>query len=255
MEPILAQSIIISISLVGFAVWGLLAFFSRRSELGIRDQKRFVTISGIYLLGWLLLTSLIGYAGEFQVTPSTRFPPIALGIGTTLLAGIVLLQRSRLLGTVVRAIPIEWLVGIQVYRVFGLFFLALFTSGGLPAEFALPAGYGDVAVGLAAPVVAYAAYKGFRRSSLAVWSWNSFAATDLVVAVTLGFLSSPGQFHVIALANPNLLVTAYPLVLVPVFAVPLSMLLHIATFKRLTAQTAATFDQLQSGRSVPGGAH
>ena len=253
MEPILSWLILISIGSVGIAVWALLAFFAQRSELNMIEQRRFITISGIYLLGWFLLVLLLGFEGAFQVTPSTRFPPIALGIGTVLLAGTVLLQRSRLLDGVVRAIPLQWLVGIQVYRVFGLFFLTLYALGELPAEFALPAGIGDVAVGIAAPIVAYLVYKGFRRSDLAVWSWNSFAAIDLVVAVTLGFLSSPGQFHMIALANPNQLVTAYPLVLVPVFAVPLSMLLHIATFKRLTAHTATAFDRLPSDRSVPTG--
>ena len=66
-------------------------------------------------------------------------------------------------------------------------------------------------------------------------SWNIAGILDLVVAVATGFLSSPGPFQALALENPNILITAFPLVLVPVFAVPLSILLHLATLKRLKA--------------------
>jgi hypothetical protein len=51
-----------------------------------------------------------------------------------------------------RADPPPWLIGIQLYRVLGLNFLVLYALGRLPAEFALPAGVGDVIVGLAAPL-------------------------------------------------------------------------------------------------------
>src|SRR6266581_3800783 len=96
------------------------------------------------------------------------------------------------------------------------------------------------AVGLAAPVVGYLFYKGARWSCLAVLSWNVAGILDLVVAVATGFLSSPGPFQVLALETPNELITAFPLVLVPVFAVPLSILLHLAALKRLKAVLGAT---------------
>src|SRR5262249_7933051 len=62
--------------------------------------------------------------------------------------------------------------------------------------------------------------------------------TDLVVAVTLGALTSPSTFHPSALGSPGYLTSRLPLVLIPVFAVPLSALLHVATFRRLRATSA-----------------
>jgi len=146
-----------------------------------------------------------------------------------------LLSRSSALNAVIAAIPLPWLPGVQLYRVVGFNFLVLYALGRLPGEFAIPAGAGDVVVGLAAPVVGYLFYKGYRWSCLAVLSWNIAGILDLVVAVATGFLTSPGPFQTLALETPNELITAFPLVLVPLYAVPLSILLHLAALKRLKA--------------------
>ena len=165
------------------------------------------------------------------------------------------MSRSLSLKTVMEAIPLPWLVGVQLYRVLGFNFLLLSSLGRLPGEFALPAGWGDVMVGLAAPGVGYLLYKGYRWSCLAALGWNVVGILDLVVAVAMGFLSSPGPFQALALANPNMLITAFPLVLVPLYAVPLSILLHLAALRRLKVAVASSSqeDFKCSGQSRHGG--
>ena len=49
---------------------------------------------------------------------------------------------------------------------------------------------------------------------------------DLVTAVTLGVLTSPGPLQRLALDHPNLLTSSYPTVMTPAFAVPFSLILH-----------------------------
>ncbi|HLC10888.1 MAG TPA: hypothetical protein VJL56_03470 [Candidatus Bathyarchaeia archaeon] len=235
MPSIIAWTIWSSIVFIAFSVWGLLMFYAHRSTLETEARKRFAVASGVYLLGWLVLAFVLGSAGVFQATPSRAFSPVAVGIAVAVLTGMFLLSRSSTLNAVIAAIPLPWLVGVQLYRVLGLNFLVLYALGSLPAEFAIPAGVGDVVVGLTAPVVGYLFYKGYRWSCLAVLGWNIVGILDLVVAVATGFLSSPGPFQVLALETPNELITAFPLVLVPVFAVPLSILLHLAALKRLKA--------------------
>ena len=66
-----------------------------------------------------------------------------------------------------------------------------------------------------------------------VGAWNLLGLLDLVVAVTLGFLSSPSPFQMLAFDAPNDLITAFPLVMVPAFAVPLSVILHLASLAKL----------------------
>jgi hypothetical protein len=53
------------------------------------------------------------------------------------------------------------------------------------------------------------------------------------VAVTTGFLTSPSAVQRFALEAPNDLISAFPLVLVPTFLVPISIVLHVASLKKL----------------------
>ena len=115
----------------------------------------------------------------------------------------------------------------------GLIFLLLLGEGLLPAAFALPAGSGDVAVGLLAPLVAIAYARGANGREMLVRAWNVLGLADLVVAVTTGFLTSPSSFQMLAFEAPNKLIAAFPLVMVPVFAVPLAVILHVASLAKL----------------------
>lgn len=56
----------------------------------------------------------------------------------------------------------------------------------------------------------------------------------------MGALTSPGLPHLLALDTPNLLITSYPLVMVPTFAVPLALMLHGLVLLRLKGETAST---------------
>lgn len=158
-------------------------------------------------------------------------PPVITAVGRA---------RSGSVASLVAAIPLPWLVAAQVYRLGGGIFLLLLAGGGLPWQFALPAGIGSattgcVAVVAAAPLAHKAA--GARR---AVYGWCRFGIADLVVAITMGAMTSRGRVHLLAFEAPNLLITPYPLVVVPTFAVPLALILHGLVLWRLRRETAST---------------
>ena len=58
------------------------------------------------------------------------------------------------------------------------------------------------------------------------------------MAVTTGFLTAPSPLQLLSLNAPNELISAFPLAMVPVFAVPLSVLLHFAALAKLRAATS-----------------
>jgi hypothetical protein len=158
----------------------------------------------------------------------------AASLGLSLLIGLVLLLRSGRIGQLLDAIPASWLVGVQVYRIFGSVFLVGWLNGSLPGVFAVPAGAGDTLVGiLALPVAALLAApaRGARTAAIA---WNVLGILDLVDAVALGFLSSPGPQQLIrtGFSGPSPL-SAYPLVMIPAFAVPMSLLMHALSLRQL----------------------
>lgn len=178
------------------------------------------------LLAWFAVAHVIGQANVYWAPHNLRLPTIPLGIILPIIVAVPLLLRSRRIAALVDAIPLSWLVGVQVYRVIGGVFLVLWWDERLPEEFALPAGIGDVAVGILAVVVAGMLVSGTANARSSAYAWCLFGIADLVVAVTLGTLTSPGTLHLLAPDQPNLLITAYPLVMVPTFAVPLSIILH-----------------------------
>jgi hypothetical protein len=127
---------------------------------------------------------------------------------------------------IVDATPLSWLVGAQAYRALGAIFLILLGMGQLPWQFALPAGCGDFLTGVLAIAVATIAGSGSASGRKAVYTWNVFGILDLVVALGMGFLTSPSPLQLLAFNHPNLLVSRYPLVMIPAFMVPLSLILH-----------------------------
>jgi hypothetical protein len=107
-------------------------------------------------------------------------------------------------------------------------FLLYLAPGHLPALFALPAGLGDIATGIAALFVAHRLARGTGRRA-ALW-FNAFGMTDLVVALTPGALTG---FQLLNVTPSGVPLTELPLALVPTAGVPLLFALHITSVSAL----------------------
>jgi hypothetical protein len=163
-----------------------------------------------------------------------------------LLAGLLPLLLSPTFRQIVRAIPQTWLVGVHMIRIGGFLFLALLDMRLLPAEFALPAGYGDITVGLLAVGLLYllAQRKPYTRG-LTI-GWNLLGLLDFVVAITTGF-SAVGTFVAqIAVAGGSPLYVNY-VGIVPSYGVPLYALLHIySLFQLLSGHVDETTREVEA---------
>jgi hypothetical protein len=223
-------------------LWGLRSAISQ-AELSPRQQRRSFWAGTALLVGWFFAALLPSWLGFYQGAPK-RILTIEFGLLFPIIAGVIFYLKSSALRHIAAAAPQTLLVGIQSYRVLGIIFLVLFAGGALPGVFALPAGTGDVAVGLAAPAVAFAFARGLRGSAGLARAWNLFGLADLVVAVTNGFLSSPSPVQKFAFDTPNTLITAFPLVMVPVFLVPLAILLHLASLAKLVLNQPSSHEAI-----------
>ena len=210
-----------------------------------RDQGRAARISAVILFGWFGAAIALGSLGVYR-GGSDRVPTIQYGLLVPILIGALLILRSSTLARVLDAVPQHWLIGVQSYRVLGIIFLVLYGAGKLPGVFAWPAGLGDVLVGVLAPVVALTYARGPRDNADLVSAWNIFGIVDLIVAVTTGFTSSPSPFQLFAFDRPNELISAFPLVLIPTYLVPVSVLLHLASLAKLHR----TVRQMETQRSM-----
>jgi hypothetical protein len=206
-------------------------------------RRGIVVIVAIVLAAWFLLVVLLGAAGAFTSRPGTPPLPIAIGAAAPLLLFAASMWLSRAFRDFVLCLDLRLIAGIQAWRWAGLGFLALYAHHVLPAIFALPAGLGDIAVGVTAPwmMLALVREPGFATTATFI-RWNLFGILDLVVAVSIGTLSTlratgaPGEISTAPMAT-------LPLLLVPAFLVPIFLMLH----------SSALLQSRQLIRNRPGG--
>jgi hypothetical protein len=202
-----------------------------------------------FLAVWVALGLVLGDPANFPLVDNNarRLLSLAVGFGPLLFA-VALLATSSTVRALNRAMPPDWLIRVQVYRIAGFMFLyPLLYFGAVPAGFALPAAIGDVATGIMAPFIASAVQN--RRPHAFTWAivWNLFGILDLIVAPTAAILS---RAQVLAL---------YPISLVPLFiGPPLGILTHIYCLRNL--QIAGRHEpvfvtQTASASAPTGGAH
>lgn len=150
-------------------------------------------------------------------------PPAIFGIAVLspvllFLAGFV---SSRRFKEFALSLNPRTLTFVQSLRLEGFVFLVLASYGILPRMFALSAGWGDITIGATAAFAAiYLAKPAHRRSFI---FWQILGITDLVTAVVLGTLARFIEPHGVATTA----MTVLPLSVIPTFAVPLFLILHL----------------------------
>ena len=207
------------------------------SELN-EDHARVRTVVIAALALWFGVVVLLGAQGAFVGTPGS--PPLGIFFGFAIPLAVFFgayrgwgAFRAFVLGADLRL-----LAAMQAWRWAGFGFLALYAQGVLPGLFAFPAGLGDMAVGFTAPwivlgLIRNPSFAASRRHVI----WNILGIVDLVLAVTMGTLSSgflrglTGNVTTSAMAQ-------LPLLLIPAYFVPLFIMMHfsaLAQARRLKA--------------------
>ena len=202
------------------------------------DRTRTLRVSAAILLGWLAAAITLSAMGIYHVTSGDR-PTIQYGILLPILIGAFMIWRWEAAKRVLHAVPQQWLVSVQLFRALGAIFLILSATGTLPRLFALPAGVGDILVGLSAPVVGLAYARAPQKAAGLVAAWNVLGLLDLADALGLGFLTAPSRYALEVQPTSDLM-TVLPLVLIPVYLVPPFFVFHLASLTKLRREAGAT---------------
>jgi len=232
MTLILLQTIIQSIS--STLQW-LGLYVGIRALPGDKSRRlRWTLVSAAVFASWLVGIVLLAANDVFRADA----PRIPVALLSTLAVGYLFLL-SRTFREIVAGIPQHWLIAVQTFRILGGVFLVRYFQGQLPAIFAVPAGVGDVLTGLFAPLVAYWWFVGKPYARRAAIAWNLFGMADLVNAVAIGALTSGGGGGIV-----------FPIVLIPIYAVPRAFLMHsysLIGLLRGTARHPAPSESLHYG--------
>jgi hypothetical protein len=185
------------------------------------------SVVAVVLTAWFVLIVLLGASGAFATPPGVLPLPIAVGVTAPIVVFLSAYWMSRQFREFVLTADLRLVAGIHAWRAVGFGFLALYAYGVLPGLFALPAGLGDIAIGVTAPWIVLALIRrpDFAASKTFV-VWNLLGLLDLAVAVGTGALGS-GLATGIAGEITTAPMAQLPLVLVPAYLVPIFIMLHL----------------------------
>ncbi|MFZ1941592.1 MAG: hypothetical protein WBA18_02450 [Terracidiphilus sp.] len=184
-------------------------------------MSKYAKLSAWLVGAWFVVSITASALHLYQTGPDQ--PPLPLGLAalTPLLVFLVWFARSRPFREFTLSLSPRLLTLVQSWRIGGFAFVVLAAYRMLPNLFALPAGWGDIAIGFTAVWAALKLATPDNRRRFIVWQVLGIA--DLVNAVLLGTLTGVISPHGI----PTSLMTVLPLSVIPTFFVPLYTMIHV----------------------------
>src|SRR6201995_4877677 len=200
-----------------------------RAGLGRPRAGRLAGGAPFVLGGWLAASAVIADRGWYHTRLGHGVPwmPVAVvGFLGLLLALSRIPVVARVLGAPGMVARLE--LPHSFRAVDGLAFLIIMGLGHLPALWALPAGLGDIAAGVAAPFIARKLARGTGRRG-PLW-FNAFGLTDLIMPLTLGAVTA---YQLIPVTPSGAPISELPIAIVPTVGVPLLLDVHITSVTAL----------------------
>jgi hypothetical protein len=203
------------------------------------------------LTAWLIAAwfvfSITASAFHLYVTNPGQPPiPVLLAVLVPIAIFSIWYLRSKPFREFVLSLDPRALSSIHAFRWAGFVFIVLYAYRILPWYFALPAGLGDMAIGLTAlpvagPLAAQRRRAGFIR-------WNSLGIADLVIALSTAAGAGILAPHGISMEP----MTVLPMSVIPTFGVPLFLILHIICIAQARRWPAESYSRVtkQAGLSA-----
>ena len=186
-----------------------------------------------WLAAWFVVVVILAATRALYYEHGLGAPGLGIAVVVPIAVLCIAVARTQALRAEFHRVPLWLLVGVHVVRLLGISFIILYTAGRLPAPFAPIAGWGDIFVGATALPVAWLAYRQPTNVRPMLWVWNIVGVADLIAAVGLGVISSPGPLRLIFAEPSSAIMATLPWLLIPGFLVPLFFAIHIGIFIRL----------------------
>ena len=176
---------------------------------------------------WLAVALVLSATGVLFNPPRPALPAMILLPPILFLAAFA---RSRGLRQWIMGLNPRWPIGFHLVRApIGVIFLLMEAAGRLPAEFALKAGIGDILVGVATVGAMICLPLSSMINVRVVLTWNILGLADILMVIVVA------QRILFFGDDTAVLVelTRFPMLLVPVFIVPLVLITHFVVFAQL----------------------
>jgi len=193
----------------------------------------------IALVTWLMVTGVLALTGfylVFNVLP----PRLIFAVAPPLIFIAILFSTSK--GKVfINDLNIEQLTLLHVVRIPVEIGLHALFIGALIPELMTYDGYNlDILSGITAPIIYYFGFIKKKLNHTILLLWNFLCLALLINIVTLAILSTPSTFQQLAFDQPNIGVLYFPIIWLPAIIVPIVLLSHLVTIKKLLTTSKET---------------
>jgi hypothetical protein len=189
------------------------------------------------VVGWFAAACVAGLLGV--INEPDRPPLVLLGFIALPIVGFVgAYFASPSFRAFADGLSLPLLIGSHLWRFVGLGFVIAWLLGSLPAGFGIPEGFGDIIAAAGALVLLPRVRRGTASRGWLL-AWNTWGFVDLLSAITMGVLYSNGPLGILSAGTVTTrLMVTFPVSLIPTFFVPLFLLLHALTFKKIASLRA-----------------
>jgi hypothetical protein len=211
------------------------------AKISVRTKLKAIGLSAV----WASAVMTIAALGGFAPGSVGRFPAPVLAFAVLVASGAIGWMFSAAFRNALQSIPVAALIGVNAFRIAGVFFVLLTSQGRLSEPFGPVAGWGDIIAGLVAIPLAVWLATGKSVSGWALAAWNAFGALDLVVALSLAFLSAPGSpFQIFKDGNGTEVLTHAPWIAAATMLVPLYLFTHLTIASQLRSSAEERGDSV-----------
>ena len=198
--------------------------------------------AAVGLSAWFALVVILAATRVLYYERGLGAPGLGIAVALPIAVLCFVVARTQSLREAFRRVSLWLLIRVHMVRLLGISFIILYAAHRLPAPFAPVAGWGDIFVGATALPAAWLAYRRPAMARPTLWIWNVIGLADLIAAIGLGVISSPGPQRLIFAEPSSAIMTTLPWLLIPGFLVPLLFAVHIGIFIRLAKETKLVRD-------------
>ena len=210
-------------------------------------RSRHKTALGAVLVAQFAFAYFAGTSGWLTNDSQSFFAPVALSVAIPVVLFFAAYGWSPRFRDFVQAQDLRLLTRLQLWRVIGFAFLPLYAFDVLPGVFALPAGLGDVAVGImAAVMIARIDRDPSYATSNGLAGFHVAGLVDFVVAIATAGLTAGAFGALIANGVTSAPMDVWPMNLFPSFIVPIFIILQAVALLKIRALRQA------ARQAVPG---
>lgn len=202
---------------------------------GDNRNKSKNTIVFVSLIIWLIIQAVISL-NEVYSKGNNQLPPklFLFGILPVLICIAVIFispaGRRFIDGVSLEAITLLNVVRVPVEIVLWL----LFIYNAIPAIMTFEGRNFDIIIGITAPIMAWLVFTKKKLSQKVLLIWNCLGLLLLLNIVVIAILSTVSPLQKFGFDQPNLAILYFPFTWLPTFIVPVVLLGHLISIRRLT---------------------